>query len=565
MRRFVCISLLFLLAATAYADTNVQGTISSTTWTSANSPYRVKGALLVPAGNMLTIEAGVDVLFDANVPIVVEGNIRAAGTEANRIRFLGGAAEHWGGIDLRVRLGDIDLLGGDSSAFAYTQISDGTGGGAGGLSASHQRVAVLVDCIISGNHSSSYDGSGAIEGSFEATRCVFENNSSRSGDAVGGMGTFTDCVFRGNTVPYGSYGSLISVHGEVHAERAPPPRLDPEGFFDQFVDDRPIVKTTFDRCRFIDNVTGLAPIMARGDSLCQVTITSCSFSGNRSQYGNSAIWAEGDYRHGNFPKTRRRPVLKIENTVISGNRGRWAVAVGVTDGDVTIINSTIADNGWAPLPDYPNNGPPPSQAVGIQGISRATIVNSILWGNGGPESFETNTSVRYSSVMGGWAGEGNIDLDPLFVDPGSGNYALQLGSPCIGAAEILGPAYPWQDMGAAEVDWIIPVEWPDEPETPKDAAERPVVFALERSAPNPFNPSTAIAYSVAAEAPVSIVIYDQRGAIVRTLVDALRAPGYYRATWNGRDAHGREVGTGVYVVRFTAGQTVETKRLTLLR
>lgn len=65
----------------------------------------------------------------------------------------------------------------------------------------------------------------------------------------------------------------------------------------------------------------------------------------------------------------------------------------------------------------------------------ATITNCILWGNSPTEIAHTATgtaNVEYSDIQGGWAGTGNIDVDPLFV--GSGDYHLVFGSPCIDSA-----------------------------------------------------------------------------------------------------------------------------------
>ena len=65
-----------------------------------------------------------------------------------------------------------------------------------------------------------------------------------------------------------------------------------------------------------------------------------------------------------------------------------------------------------------------------------TIANCILWANGSDEIYNILSSplVIFSDVQGGYEGGGNIDADPLFVDPDNGDYRLAAGSPCIDAA-----------------------------------------------------------------------------------------------------------------------------------
>ena len=66
------------------------------------------------------------------------------------------------------------------------------------------------------------------------------------------------------------------------------------------------------------------------------------------------------------------------------------------------------------------------------------LVNSILWDNIPEEIFLTSggtVTATYSDIEGGLTGTGNIDEDPLFVNPGNGDYHLQPTSPCIDAGD----------------------------------------------------------------------------------------------------------------------------------
>lgn len=89
---------------------------------------------------------------------------------------------------------------------------------------------------------------------------------------------------------------------------------------------------------------------------------------------------------------------------------------------------------------------------------------------------------------------------------------------------------------------------------------------LGQNAPNPFNPSTTIRYSVAQTGPVTIRIFNAGGALVRTLVDAPHAPGEYTVRWDGHDASGNRLSSGVYFYRIeTGGGFRDSKKLILLK
>jgi len=90
------------------------------------------------------------------------------------------------------------------------------------------------------------------------------------------------------------------------------------------------------------------------------------------------------------------------------------------------------------------------------------------------------------------------------------------------------------------------------------------IFALRQNAPNPFNPSTLIEYSLATAGPVRLVVLDAQGRRVCTLVDALESAGVHAARWDGRDQAGNRVASGVYLYRLeTEGRTATRKMLLL--
>jgi hypothetical protein len=94
----------------------------------------------------------------------------------------------------------------------------------------------------------------------------------------------------------------------------------------------------------------------------------------------------------------------------------------------------------------------------------------------------------------------------------------------------------------------------------------PTVSALLQNHPNPFNPTTVLTYDVATPGRVTIRIYDVAGRFVRTLVDAHTGVGRHRVEWDGLDATGTPVGSGIYFYRMTApGYEPVARKMLLLK
>jgi hypothetical protein len=90
-------------------------------------------------------------------------------------------------------------------------------------------------------------------------------------------------------------------------------------------------------------------------------------------------------------------------------------------------------------------------------------------------------------------------------------------------------------------------------------------FELFPTAPNPARDVVAIRYALPRASAVRIEVFDPAGRRVRALDRAEAAPGTHVSSWDGRDARGRRLPSGVYFVRLRAGDFVADRRVTLAR
>jgi hypothetical protein len=93
----------------------------------------------------------------------------------------------------------------------------------------------------------------------------------------------------------------------------------------------------------------------------------------------------------------------------------------------------------------------------------------------------------------------------------------------------------------------------------------PEKFTLFQNYPNPFNPVTTIRFTVPEQSPVKIRVFNLLGQKIITLVDKVYEPGYHTVVWNGIDSRNRLVASGIFFYEFRAGNTVDIKKMVLLK
>jgi hypothetical protein len=91
------------------------------------------------------------------------------------------------------------------------------------------------------------------------------------------------------------------------------------------------------------------------------------------------------------------------------------------------------------------------------------------------------------------------------------------------------------------------------------------LLAVAQNRPNPFNPSTEIAFTAPARGEVSVRIYNLRGELVTTLLNGVVEAGQRSVVWNGVDGRGRSVASGIYLYQVDGfGQSI-TKKMALVK
>jgi parallel beta-helix repeat protein len=293
--------------------------------------------------------------------------------------------------------------------------TDNTAQHGGGMYNWYSRPTVR-NCTFSSN-SSDYGGGGMYNYEYShptVDNCTFTSNYGRGMENENFSNPIvTSCTFSGN------FGSGMS----------------------NFWESSPAVTG----CTFIGNSAYRGGGMCNSDS--NPTVTNCTFSGNSAD-----LYGGGMYNDDNN--------LTVTGCTFSGNSADNAGGgMYNDDSNLTVTNCTFAgnsaENGNGLAFDSYNQSWP----------SDIEMVNCILWDGGGEiwNNDGSTITISYSDVQDGWLGVGNIDVDPLFVDPGywddngtatdpnddfwvDGDYHLGFNSPCINAGDPAGDYNGMVDM-----------------------------------------------------------------------------------------------------------------------
>jgi len=284
---------LVLIPQLAFSQTDVSGNQSGT-WSAAASPYRVIGEIVVPGGQTLIIEPGVEINFQDHYMFTVDGYLEAVGAENDSIYFTTDMpATGWGGI--RISSADISQLSYCRIEFGKTagEFPDMHGGGLALLGSD----AVVSHCVFADNDATADNvGMGGA---------VYGINT---GSGSGPLTYFTDCRFIRNHC-YGE-GGAIKFTGDMNTE--------------------------ITNCEFIQNDCNYGGGAISCYSIYGTKLTNCLFVDNYTMY--SAGGAINTLGSGN--------VLYLANCTITGNSAVTGDggAVNLAYAEAFIANTIVYDN-----------------------------------------------------------------------------------------------------------------------------------------------------------------------------------------------------------------------------
>jgi FlgD Ig-like domain len=329
-----------------------------------------------------------------------------------------------------------------------------------------------------------------------------------------------------------------------------------------------------------------------------VVALSISARGDESEFNAENCLISNNYTDNNHAWTRvlnvtnwngNEPTIRFNNCLINDNYCGSNHIFGIFNynGLTEINNCTIANN--------------TSEAYTLYNYGDLNLTNTIMYNpDNGIEIFmedDTLNGNRYTlnvdncNIWGGLEGgiynqndinninwnEGNINEIPDFLGYGNDPYQLSELSPCIdaGTPDTTGLFLPPWDLLNNERVWdgdgngteIIDMgcyEYGAEPYVEISNNQLPVTNIQMTNYPNPFNPSTTIAFNLVVSGEVKVEIFNIKGQKVKTLMECSTSAGSFELIWNGRNNAGRRVASGEYIAMLKVNGMILVERKMLL-
>jgi photosystem II stability/assembly factor-like uncharacterized protein len=194
--------------------------------------------------------------------------------------------------------------------------------------------------------------------------------------------------------------------------------------------------------------------------------------------------------------------------------------------------------------------------------------------DGGANWMTTNNPDAPSTWVNGVAAIPNTDIIVGFDDVGV-FYTTDLGEtwgeittpPETDTDYFLSGLFYGTDMGYVFTDNGLVLRFKDQVTAISDPelTNIPKTYRLSQNYPNPFNPETKISFTIPKAGDVTIKVYDIQGREVTTLVNASMNAGAHEVVWNGTNASGARVASGMYVYTMKSADRVLSKKMVLMK
>jgi hypothetical protein len=177
----------------------------------------------------------------------------------------------------------------------------------------------------------------------------------------------------------------------------------------------------------------------------------------------------------------------------------------------------------------------------------------------GGVDYKGNVFSGGASTPGGSYDIRNVEEVARFAAPSPGTYTVR-----VDGTNVPHSPQPFAVVATGAFD-----NWPPQSGIDDEPVSSGRKFRIDGISPNPFNPAAKIAYTLhpvgAGQAHVTLRVLSVDGRVVRTLVDRVQDPASYRVIWNGTDADGNAVASGIYFCDLSYGGETDTRKMTLLK